>query len=446
MKHKRLFASAILVLLGTSLPLSVSALTPWNPDAIPGSTPTEFHSSAIADTLVRLRPHCESAGTGYCREFPLYDQETSITQGLKSGDTLDLDIVFMNPSRQPIQSIQSWLSYDPTVLKGVEVRIADSFPLVAPGEQAFDASGIVKLGASNVSGGVREPEFLFARVTFQVISPKGKVGTGAVSTGNEPVRVRFHEFSLLGSEGHTKALVVEEGRTVNVLKTRPNDLLLYFGTGDPPTLIQQPTLPPIVQPPVQNPPIVTPPVIQPPVVTPPVDDGGFSKLQPSVLRVTTKEDKDYLLWEPLTDPRVRGYNGYYGTVSGRYIQRRTVAADATGVTIRSLPTGKQYFFALSAFNAAEQESEFSYEVSVVVGDPQSSTAPFDLSALGEEPPDLPPVSGNGGVPGESGLPLLAGIALLIIAGIGSFFWMRSAAMVRPGSPQGPGRASSSLSA
>lgn len=400
---------------------------------LPGVTTLQQATAATPDVLMRMRPHCVS---GACRDFPLYDETSAITQGLKSGDTLELDIVITNPSRQPIQSIQSWLEYDETVLKGVDVRIADTFPLVAPGEQSFDASqGIVKLGASNVTGGVSEYEFSFARVTFQVISQKGTIpATQSSSAGAEPVparpaggRLRFHEFSLLGQEGKTKVLIVEEGRTTSVLRTRPNDLLLYFGVGEPPTKIPQPTLPPVTQPPVSQPPVTLPPGTIPPG-TPlivPLPDDGFGRLQPTVLRVTTEKDKVYLLWVKVDDPRVTGYNIYYGTVSGKYIQRRTVAADSTGVTIRSLPVGKRYFFALTAFNALEQESEFSYEVAVVVGDPASSTAPFDISGIPERPPELPPVSQNGGVPGESGLPLIAIVAALAIAFGASYLWLRS---------------------
>ncbi len=393
----------ILTFLGTAfLPLQAVAATP--------------------DVTVRFRPHCveEQTGSAACREFSLYDQETLITPGLKSGDMLDLDVVLTNPSRQPIQSVQSWIMYDRAILKGIEVRIVDTFPLVAPGEQMFDTEqGIVKLGASNVSGGFREVEFPFARVTFQVISPPALQSS---SLGKESARVRFHEFSLLGQEGKTKVLIVEEGRTANVLKTRPRDLLLYFGVGDPPTQIPQPTLPPITQPPVGYPPVTIPPPSSTPTV--PLPDDGFSRLQPSVLRVTTEGDTAYLLWAKVEDPRVRGYNIYYGTVSGRYIQRRTVDASSMGVTIRGLPPGKRYYFALTAFSAVEQESEFSYEVAVVVGDPASSTAPFDISAMGERPPELPPIGENGGVPGESGLPLTALALALALALSGSIFWMR----------------------
>lgn len=390
------------------------------------TTPRVF--AATPDVGIRFRPHCSASqapqnevelaprsptrpakpwrsgeGEVGCQEFPLYDPETLITHGVQAGDILDIDIVLTNPSRQPLQSVQSWVEYDPDVLKGVEVRIVDQFPLVAPGEQAFSSEkGLVKLGASNVAGGMQEPEAVFARVKFQVLSQSA-----------DPVLIRFHEFNLLGQEGRTKVLLIEEGRTVNVLKTRPKDLLLFFGEGVPPTL-----LPPSPSPQPSPAPQPGPSPTPSPIPTPLPDD-GFSRLQPQNLRVMTGDDRVYLLWDPLTDSRVAGYNVYYGTVSGRYVQRRTVSRDVSGVTIRGLPLGKRYYFAVAAFDRSERESQFGYEVAVTVGDPESSTAPLSLS-LGQGPPfgvegfasdDAEDLSasllreGQGRVPGETGMPL-----------------------------------------
>lgn len=375
-----------------------------------GASAPRAAEAAVPDVTLRFRPHCSASQAPQnevgCQEFPLYDQETLITHGLKAGDTLDIDIVLTNPSRQPLQSVRSFLEYDPKVLKGLEVRIADVFPLVPPGEQGFsEGKGLVKLGASNVSGGMREAEAVFARVKFQVLTEP-----------TDPVLLRFHEFQLLGREGKTLVLLIEEGRTVNVLKTRPKDLLLFFGEGAPPTTLPSSSPPQLVPP---------PPSLQPlPLSPPPIPDDGFSLLQPLNVRVTTEEDRVYLRWDPLLDPRVAGYNIYYGATSGRYIHRRTVARDTRGVTVRSLPIGVRTFFAVTAFDAAERESAFSYEVAVVVGDPESSTAPFALSAVerldgpGEEEQDalLPDaVRERKRVPGATGLPAGALFVLFFVA-------------------------------
>ena len=373
--------------------------------------------AATPDAEIRLRPHCDSS---ICMDFPLYDAENYITYGLSQGEILNFDIVIKNPSGQPLQSVQSWLEYDPKILKGVDVRVSDSFPLIAPGEQTFsEGSGRVKIGASNVSGGVTESEIVFARVQFQVLKEV-----------EETAHVKFHEFSLLGQEGKTKVLMVEEGRVVNILKTRPNDLRLYFGEDPPPGTLPG-TIPPGTQPPGTQPPGTRPPSTTPLGTdpgtgqNPQINDPGFALLQPQGLRVMTEEDKVYLIWTALTDPRVIGYNIYYGTVPGRYIQRRTVSTATTGVTISKLPVGERYFFAVTAFNASGQDSEYSFEVAVTVGDPTSSTAPFTLTDGGGDSPLGGSVIGSGTdhVPGGTGMPIAA-LFGAIAASAGATFYIR----------------------
>jgi len=363
--------------------------------------------SAEPNVTILFRPHCEGS---QCPDFLPYDSESFTTYGLDVGDTLDIDVVLQNPSRQPLQSVQSWLAYDPKILKGMDVRISDNFPLVAPGESAFsEAAGIVKIGASNVSGGMTDPEIVFARISFQVLKESTSISS-----------VAFHEFSLLGQEGKTKALMIEAGRTVNVLKTRPRTLRLYFGDDPPPTMVPAPptgTVPPGSTPPTTVPPVIPPANIPPGMTPPPGADPTFTSLQPQGLRVMTEGTEVYLVWSPLTDPGIVGYNIYYGTVSGKYIQRRTVSTETTGVTIRNLPVGTRYYFAVTVFNALGQDSEFSYEVAVTVGDPASSTAPFTLSqGDGSSTPIDGSLIGNGGhIPAGTGLPLTAFFAVSFVA-------------------------------
>jgi len=376
--------------------------------------------AAETNVTITMKPHCteDAADIDLCPSFVQYDAQSWITNGLAVGDILDIDIVLQNPSSQSIQSIQSWIAYDPAVLQGRDVRIVDEFPLVAPGEQAFSPEqGLVKIGASNVRGGMDEQEFVFARLQFDVIAEIDSL-----------IPIRFHEFSLLGQEGRTKALVIESGRTVNVLKTRPMDLLLYFGADPPPSLLP----PPAVQPPpgggVTQPPITTfpPTTVQP---TPTIPSDGFSNIQPQGLRITTEGDRVYLLWSPLADSRIRGYNIYYGTVPGRYVHRRTVSSGSDGVTIRDLPEDQQYYFAITAFDGNGRETEFSYEVAVVVGDPSTSTAPFTLSTgegvIGSTSPLGGSLTGGTGrVPGGTGLPLRAVVGIAFIALLGSAYRIR----------------------
>lgn len=372
--------------------------------------------AASADVTIRFRPHCEAGSS--CTNFPLYDEETAITNGLKEGDILDMDIVVSNPSRQPLQSVRSWLAYDPKILEGVDLRIVDAFPLVAPGEQTFSKeSGIVKLGASNIAGGNTDIEIPFARVQWKVLKKAEELSF-----------VRFYEFSLLGQEGKTEVLLVEGGRTMDVLKTRPKDLRLFFGDGAPPSILPGGSYS------SSSGGNSSVPVIpgQTPGTIPTAGDSSFAQLQPQGLRIMTEGNRVFLLWTALQDPRVVGYNIYYGTVSGRYIQRRTVAAETTGITLRDLPLGKRYFFAITAVDQNGNDSEFSYEVAVIVGDPASSTAPFSLTSSGGGGggSDLPGnvldgISGGGGAAG-TGMPLnaLASITLFALLAGGAIILFR----------------------
>jgi hypothetical protein len=77
------------------------------------------------------------------------------------------------------------------------------------------------------------------------------------------------------------------------------------------------------------------------------------------IRITTEGSSIYLGWEGLNSSQLKAYNIYYGTTTGRYIQRKTVEASTKSLAIRSLPIGTTYYFAVRAVNLADQESAFS---------------------------------------------------------------------------------------
>ena len=64
-----------------------------------------------------------------------------------------------------------------------------------------------------------------------------------------------------------------------------------------------------------------------------------------------------------------GYRVYWGTAPGSYRQARGVglaAGTATSYTVGSLPVGQTYYFAVTAHDAAGNESAFSAEASKAV--------------------------------------------------------------------------------
>lgn len=156
-----------------------------------------------------------------------------------------------------------------------------------------------------------------------------------------------------------------------------------------------------------------------PSVPSPTDPGAsaFSILQVQNVRVTSQGDSLFIGWDPLQSSALAGYNVYYGTVSGRYIQRRGLPAESTSLVVRSLETGTQYFVSVRGFSAQNEETAFSQEASVVIGRPETSTAPLSVNQV-ENVPEGNPVESRGGgsVTGETGMSETM-IVLLVLAGI-----------------------------
>lgn len=171
------------------------------------------------------------------------------------------------------------------------------------------------------------------------------------------------------------------------------------------------------------------PVAAPAAVPTVADNSAFALLQIQNARVTTEGSSVYLGWEGLHSSQLKAYNIYYGTTTGRYIQRKTVEASVNSLAIRSLPVGTTYYFAVRAVNLADQESAFSQEVAVTVGDPKTSTAPLAAGSIPDDGPGKNPlqgsVAGNGGsVPGATGVPSIVLTLAALSAMIGTGFASR----------------------
>ncbi len=127
---------------------------------------------------------------------------------------------------------------------------------------------------------------------------------------------------------------------------------------------------------------------------------AFGLLQVQNLRVTTKDTSAFLGWDPLNSSQLKVYNIYYGTTPGQYIQRKTVEKSMNSLTIHNLPTGTTYYFAVRAVSEQNEESAFSNEVYVTIGNPASSSAPLmmDQGVAANLSQDAGTVQGNTGIP------------------------------------------------
>lgn len=170
--------------------------------------------------------------------------------------------------------------------------------------------------------------------------------------------------------------------------------------------------------------------------SPPTGAGqtAFSLLQVRNLRITTEGTSVFLGWDPLESSQLKGYNIYYGTTTGRYIQRKTVERTTTSLSLRDLPEGTTYYVAVRAVNVNDEESAFSQEVAVTVGDPSTSTAPLLTGIPRGQSPRAHPVGSAITVPGETGVSSATALIVLISAASGTFFAFRRQIIAVPSSP------------
>ena len=72
-------------------------------------------------------------------------------------------------------------------------------------------------------------------------------------------------------------------------------------------------------------------------------------------------------WNPNQEPDIMGYKLYYGTVSKNYDQSKDVG-NTTTYRVENLQGMVEYFFAVTAYDTARNESNYSIELSCVLGD------------------------------------------------------------------------------
>lgn len=73
----------------------------------------------------------------------------------------------------------------------------------------------------------------------------------------------------------------------------------------------------------------------------------------------------FLEWDAVSYPSLRGYRVYYGPDQGSYLQLRgrgIDVGDVTAYTVTGLISGRRYYFAVTAYDSSNNESEYSNEV------------------------------------------------------------------------------------
>lgn len=400
---------------------------------------TEAQSSEAAHVTFELRPHCDSVAyraaftdatspasstaidDTACPTFNVRDPETLQTDVIKSGDTLDMDLVVKNPSAQSIERFRAWIAYDPTTLNGDKMVIAKNFPTPNPGETDFSpAEGIVKISGT-ADAQQTAAVMVVAHITLHVL-PGSQQASPIV----------FYDATGT-TTSHTGVFTKNDTQETNLVTTTLGSLLVrLMGTTSSAHSAASSSA-------RSSAPRMTPP---PPGQTSSTtsvssvssESSGsfnttvFTLLQVQNLRATTEGGSVFLAWNILPSTELIGYNIYYGTVTGKYIQKRSVDKTVNNMTIRGLSQGVPYYFAIRGINARGEETDFSQEVGITVGNAATSTSPLIGSVLGQSPST--PRSG-GKLSGETGTPSTLLLFLALSAVIGTFVAFRRQLTAKP---------------
>ena len=437
------------------------ALLPLAPAAASAQTPGE--------TVFELRPHCVDADHAaatetFGGEIPQIDGITVLTEGsalpcpsyevrdplskqtpvLKVGDTLDMDLVMHNPKKEAITRYRVWIGYDSNVLEGKTLELSKAFAVPVPGEGDFSsADNYIKVSASSTEP-VKDEKVVLARITLTV---KSAPANGTV--------LSYYD-AVAADTAHTGAFAKDGDKERNVASAVQGALAVRFaasGSSASSVASVVPVVatstgttassaaPAVSSAPASSAPSSTAATSSKPAVSSassssssvPAAPVVFSKLQVQALRVTTEGSSAFLAWNPLPSAEVTGYKLYYGSISGRYLQQRSVDKEAQTVTIRALPVGMTYYFAVRAVNASGTESDFSQEVAVTIGNPATSTSPLSGNLI-EGPQGNAPYT-DGSVSGESGPGSWVAAMVGVSAVLGTAFafrrqWTASSALPR----------------
>jgi hypothetical protein len=174
--------------------------------------------------------------------------------------------------------------------------------------------------------------------------------------------ISFHDYQV-NELGYTSVNIIDDGFPINILSEEPDEILIQLNDGASSSSENNLIL---------------------------ADIGGAGManlLRPQNLRINTGMGYVDLRWDMGLESDLSGYNIYYGKTSGQYTRRRTVG-NVNEYRLDGLNNNEAYYFAITAYDTLNRESDYSNEVAVIVGQPLSSTAPFEEllnSLLGQIP-------------------------------------------------------------
>jgi len=414
---------------------------------LPYSLSLKANAQTVGTSLT-LEPHCTEADRSTCKSFTVMNADKLQTELMKAGDIVDIDIVLRSNEGANIRDVHAWLAYDKSVLEGRSIELGTAISSPTPGESTFDVSkGLAKIGGGVSSIG--SAPVSVARVTFRVLKtgvntelsfheylPSGAGHTAVNGKGVSKPGENTYQSSIPAAPCIDVLIGCGETAQTPLLTVRPATLVITLNDGSASsqslsssragtsasskstgvasnTTGGQGTMSSSVSSRMEGGSRFD------------VIPSAFTLLQMQGLQVTTRDTTAYLGWQELKSTELRGINVYYGTVSGRYIQRRSVPPTAISMVLRDLEAGTVYYFAIRGFNERNEETMFSQEVSVVIGQPETATSPLLISGVSSGIPSNS-VTNNGGsiITGETGVGSIFTALFIASALIGTAFAFR----------------------
>ncbi len=406
--HRLLKARTLLcaALVSIVAPVTAYAQAPAQPitfELRPHCDSTEYRAAMKSDSV----PSTTAVADSSCASFEIKDPQTKQTPLLKDGEPLDMDLIIHNPTGQPIGRFRAWIAYDPTVIEGELIQIAKAFPTPMPGETDFSTTdGYIKL-----SGTADQPQTATTIIVAHV-----RLHTRPTSPTAVPIT--FYDVTGMPAS-HTGIFTSVNGQEANLATDSAGSLMVQIAgsanvassapSSAAASVQASSTMSVASEMPVSVASIAT-------QSSTPSNAGVFELLQVKNLRVTTEGSSVFLAWNVLPSSELVGYNLYYGTVTGEYLQKRSVDKNSATMTIRALPIGVTYYFAVRGVNADNRETDFSQEVGINVGKPETSTSPLTANSI--TPAPHTPTTG-GTVSGETGPTSTLLLFLVLSAMIGT---------------------------
>lgn len=405
--------------------------------------PSAYAAGAMS---ISLAPHCTDEDRSTCPAFEVTSPTTISTGKLSAGDILDVDVVVTGSDYKEVREVRSWLNYDPEKLEARSVELTPAITSPTPGEQNIDSvTRSVKIGGS-VRSGFSQDTTVIARVTFRVLSTTDDTeisffdyrDDGIAHTAVNGSRVTKEEGGSLPAAPCIDFIIGCKGTPRPLLSAAPAVLAVL--------LKDESVIPEAQAAELLGNTSSSAMSVSSAMSSSMSSDGmassasslagagsTFTILQVQGLKVTTRDTSVFLGWNDLKSSELTGYNVYYGTVSGRYMQRRSIPASEASLVLRDLQIGTTYYFAVRGVNAQNQETVFSQEVSVTVGKPETATSPLtgsvqDLPSLpdtsGQTPSNMIQTHGGQTIGGNTGVSDTFFMLFGISAMIGTFFAFR----------------------